>query len=56
MRIWALLGTIDASAVRNEVITIILGVLPGILIMHGLTQLGCNVAEHFWRKPRLYHT
>ncbi len=52
MRVWALLGTIDASAVRSEVITMILGVLPGILIMHGLTQLGCNAAEYFWRKSK----
>lgn len=52
MRVWALLGTIDASAVRNEVITIILGVLPGILIMHGLTQLGCNAVEYFGRKSK----
>ncbi len=52
MRVWALLGTIDASAVRSEVITIVLGVLPGILLMHGLTQLGWNAAEYFWRKSK----
>lgn len=56
MRVWALLGTIDASAVTSEVVTIVLGVLPGILVMHGLTQLGCNAAEYTWRKPQLHHT
>ena len=56
MRILALLGTIDGSAVRNEVITMILGVLPAILLVHGLTQLGCNAAEYAWRKSQLHRT
>lgn len=49
MRLLPLLGTIDAGAAENEVITIILSLLPGILIIHGLTQLSCNAAEYFWK-------
>ena len=56
MRILALLGTLNGDTVRNEVITIVLGVLPAVLIMHGLTQFGCNAAEYVWRKSQLHRT
>ncbi len=52
IRLWVVLGNITADAVPNEVLMIELNLLPGILVMHGVIQIGCNIVEYLWRNPR----